>query len=548
MNFRLWRWLKGCRLDGLGKALLRLPGALLSLLELPIPEKEQFIRRVTTMERDIILPLKAAGVAMLLYSFYFSPWVGEKLGALDVAVEWTQYLLWFYIGANVLVAGLLLSIRRLRVGLAHWVVFATCLLDGLFLSTLTVLTGGYQSLLYWLFLGLIVRGAVSVPRATSQLALNFTVIACYVLAGLISIYIEQTLELESRATTAFQMPARQEAGGRGTELAGARKRWNGLPADVQQRGGRATVPAGVGERSSPPVVLRDYPDGLPDETSLLSTSLLSPTDPLLVRLLLLLLVAVCSYGVQVLFERQRRAAEEAREFAVRDAQLRSAGRFAAEFAHQIKNPLAIINNAAYSLHRALGNAGGEARAKVGMIQEEVQRADRIITEVMGYAQLTEGHVEKLNAVEQLDQAIERVFPRAAQYPVRVHRKYAPALPPLLMQRRHASEIFINLLQNAREALGERGGQVFVNARGREDAALEVVIRDTGPGIRPDRLGRVFEAYYTTKEKGTGLGLATVRQDVELYGGSVRVESELGKGAAFTLVFPSKALMRQTDTV
>ena len=68
------------------------------------------------------------------------------------------------------------------------------------------------------------------------------------------------------------------------------------------------------------------------------------------------------------------------------------------------------------------------------------------------------------------------------------------------------------------------------------------IRDDGPGIPPEKIGRIFEAYYTTKEKGTGLGLAIVKHNVELYGGTVRVESELGKGARFILMFPAKALM------
>jgi signal transduction histidine kinase len=69
------------------------------------------------------------------------------------------------------------------------------------------------------------------------------------------------------------------------------------------------------------------------------------------------------------------------------------------------------------------------------------------------------------------------------------------------------------------------------------------VSDNGPGIAPDSLERVFEAYYTTKEKGTGLGLAIVKHNVELYGGRVLVESVLGKGAKFTLIFPAKTLMK-----
>jgi signal transduction histidine kinase len=102
------------------------------------------------------------------------------------------------------------------------------------------------------------------------------------------------------------------------------------------------------------------------------------------------------------------------------------------------------------------------------------------------------------------------------------------------------EIFVNLLLNAREALNG-SGTVSITAKCHNDQAVEVTVADNGPGIPPDKMERIFEAYFTTKEKGTGLGLAIVKHNVELYGGTVQVESKLGKGAKFTLVFPAKSL-------
>jgi signal transduction histidine kinase len=112
-----------------------------------------------------------------------------------------------------------------------------------------------------------------------------------------------------------------------------------------------------------------------------------------------------------------------------------------------------------------------------------------------------------------------------------------------MQRRHLLDTLVNLLQNAREALGDKGGNIVVSAQCHADYSIEVTIRDDGPGIPPDKQEKIFEAYFTTKEKGTGLGLATAKHNVELYGGTVRVESALGKGARFTLVFPARALIK-----
>jgi signal transduction histidine kinase len=266
-------------------------------------------------------------------------------------------------------------------------------------------------------------------------------------------------------------------------------------------------------------------------------------EPFLLRLAVLLLTTVCCYGMQALLERQRLAAEEAEEFAAREGQLHSAGRLAAEFAHQIKNPLAVINNVAFSLQRSLRDGKTVSPQQVEIIQEEVARADQVITQIMGYAQLSEGHVEKLNVIEELNRALAQVFPPAVPTAIRIHREYGHGFSPLLMQRGHLSETFVNLLKNAREALGDKGN-VRVAAHCHDDHLIEISVRDDGPGIAPDKIERIFEAYYTTKERGTGLGLAIVKHNVELYGGHVRVESELGKGAEFTLTFPAKTLPKQ----
>jgi signal transduction histidine kinase len=337
------------------------------------------------------------------------------------------------------------------------------------------LTGGLDSILFWLFVGLIVRNAVSVPPGVSQLILNFAISLCYVLVGVLEVSVVNNLDAGMLRT--LDLTPHEKLG-----------------------------------------------------------------QPFVLRLVVLCLTAVSCYGVQVLLERQRLATEEAEEFDVRAGQLHSAGRLAAEFAHQIKNPLAIINNAVFSLQRTLNDGKTDVTQQIGIIQEEVSRADQIITQVMGYAQLTEGHVERLDVIQELDHAITQVFPSAVSTSICVHREYGPAFPSLLMQRRHLSEIFVNLLKNAREALGEKGN-VFVSADCRRNKLIEISVRDDGPGIPPDKIERVFEAYYTTKKGGTGLGLAIVRHNVELYGGVVRVESELGKGALFALVFPVKTFMK-----
>src|SRR5438876_852652 len=373
----------------------------IKLLEIPAPEAEQWIRRITVMEREIMLPIKLVGILMI-YSFYFTRWTGYAHTALEINVEAVEYFFWVYVGVNTVFAAFLLGMRRLPLALMQWVVFVMILGDGLFLSALTLVTGGYESILYWLFLGLIVRSAVSVPRATSQILLNATIILCYVLAGVIEISIARNLEEHVRANIAMQRMVRRAA-----EL--------GVPAGRTGSGAsRARVHTNLDNallatnrpRTLAPLV-EDWDE--PATWSLgLGTEPENAAEPLVVRLVLLILVTICAYGVQVLLERQRQAEEEAREFGLREGQLRSAGRLAAEFAHQIKNPLAIINNAVYSLQRALKQGKPGAPEQLRIIQEEIEHSDRIITQIMGYAQLSEGRVEKLDVVEELNLAISRV--------------------------------------------------------------------------------------------------------------------------------------------
>ena len=469
-------------------------------LELPAPELAQRLARFQAIERSIVLPLKTFAIAVILYSLHLSPWFGLPLGSFEITITTVNTLFAVYVVVNVFGAVVLVLSDRLPFSVVQWSVFALSLIDGVFVGALTLVSGGYDSPLFWLFVVLIVRNAASMPPLWSQLTLNLCVSACFAAAGFLAIGLNAQIE---------------------DELYG-----RPLP---QARSGINSI-----EQVRPPVRVFEDAQGV-------SLSREGETEAVIIRWLTLALAAVWLYALQVLMEKQRLALEEAREFNLRENQLRSAGRLAAEFAHQIKNPLTIVNNAAFSLDRALKSGKGDLRNHLKIIKEEVERADRIITQVMGYAELTEGRVEKLNLLTEIDRALAQVFPKGLATGISTNTDLKGPFPPMLMQRRHLSEVFVNLLQNAREALGGQG-RITLSGHVRRDLAVEITVADSGPGIPPDKLPRIFEAYFTTKSYGTGLGLAIVKNNVELYGGTVRVESELGKGTVFTLVFPAKAAL------
>jgi signal transduction histidine kinase len=450
--------------------LKRLP----ALFEIPAPDPNRARRRIEVMERNIMLPVKAVFIAIILSSFkYNSPWMVQLSDNLDVTVDTVQILFEFYMLLAMVLAVPVLAANRVPLALLQWSVVTSSLTDGLMLAGMTSITGALDSVLYWLFIGLILRNAVSVPPGFSQLFLNFAISLCYSLVAVLEFTIMTNLEEPTQR--ALDMTPREEL-----------------------------------------------------------------SELVILRMLVLWLVALTAYGVQAFLEKQRLAIEEASEFAAREGQLRSAGRLAAEFAHQIKNPLGVIRNAAHSLERSIRENKNSAALQVEIIQEEVTHADKVITQIMGYAQLSEGRVEKLDVAEKLNEAIEQVFPAAVPTLIWVEKKFTGPFPSLLMQRGHLSEIFVNLFQNAREALGDHG-TVTIIAVAHRDHTVEISVVDDGPGVPPDKVGRIFEAYFTTKEKGTGLGLAIVKHNAELYGGTVRVESALGKGAKFIVTFPAKSL-------
>src|SRR5258708_37401002 len=114
---------------------------LFTLFEIPAPDTPRLLRRIVMMERSIMLPAKAVFIGMILYSFDITPWVGLASSTLDVVVETVQYIFWFYILANAILAVILLSAERLPLAAVQWTVVTSSLVDGIFIAGMMVLTG-----------------------------------------------------------------------------------------------------------------------------------------------------------------------------------------------------------------------------------------------------------------------------------------------------------------------------------------------------------------------------------------------------------------------
>jgi len=503
----LWQWLKA------------FPG----LLSTPPPEPARQAERIVAVQRRFVMPVRIGVLAVALYFVFSSDWFNGPPSAQTILVQTLRSFFLLYFICNTIAAGFFFFWERFPPGLFQWLAFVLGLLDGLFMAGMILITDGSESIAFWIFPILVVLNAISIPLAMPQIVLNLVLCAFYIGASVLFADVGRYQIIQI-----WSVPAPHPQAETNSAAAQAHSPPH-TPAETNSAIAQAHSPSSHHSYhydSSPPQQ--------PDQDAL-------PPESFVLHIFVLLLLTFCCYGVQALAERQRRELEEAREFAVRESQLHSAGRLAAEFAHQIKNPLAVITNATYSLKRSLSENKDSAAQQIEIIQEEVARADRVVTQIMGYAELSEGRVEKLEVIPELERAVTQVFPSAVPTEIKVHRKYADYFPPLLMQRNHLAEIFVNLLSNARDALS-KGGNIFIKAACGPDYTTEISIRDDGPGIPRDKVTRIFEAYYTTKVKGSGLGLAIVKHNVDLYGGTVQVKSEAGKGAEFILTFPAKAIV------
>jgi signal transduction histidine kinase len=241
---------------------------------------------------------------------------------------------------------------------------------------------------------------------------------------------------------------------------------------------------------------------------------------------------------KLIAELEERVEQKTREV-LRADRLATLGGIAAGFAHEIGNSLNVIRGYAAVAERELP-ADHPNRGDVTAIRRETGRAAGLLERFLVFARARDhqAHAQPLGPV--LREAVEVVGPAAAEAKVERIVEIEPGLPEVVADAGLLRQAFLNLCVNAIHAMrGQGGGRLTATAR-RDGGLVLVEIRDTGPGLDDSTARRIFEPFFTTKAEGTGLGLAIVRQAAEAHGGTVEVESQPGRGAAFRLRLPAAA--------
>ncbi|MFZ3341899.1 MAG: ATP-binding protein [Terriglobales bacterium] len=235
-----------------------------------------------------------------------------------------------------------------------------------------------------------------------------------------------------------------------------------------------------------------------------------------------------------------RRLEHAQAEARRSERLAALGQLSAGLAHEIRNPLGVIKGSAEMLTQKLEASDELSRELAGYISTEVNRLSALVTEFLDFARPLHAQLQPGYVTGVLDRALEIVAFRWKGKAVSVERQYADGLPMVPLDESLCEQAFLNLVQNAYEAMEENGGTLRVEARmasvnGRE--GMQVILADTGPGIPDELREEIFNPFVTTKKTGVGLGLSIVSKIVDGHQGSIRVENAAEGGARFTLFFP-----------
>lgn len=230
------------------------------------------------------------------------------------------------------------------------------------------------------------------------------------------------------------------------------------------------------------------------------------------------------------------------------------GQLAAGVAHEIRNPLSIIGSSIYYLKEVLRNMpatgladqDGNIKGHLKIIQEEIHRCQRIITQLLGFSHRAKRELEECDLNKLIEDTLSLVGKEMEVNKIQV-LKALQSFPPVYLNTDDMKQVLLNLILNARDAM-PRGGTLRIATHRNSPNTVEVVISDTGNGIPQKELKKLFLPFYTTKEPGmgTGLGLYAVHSAIKRAKGSIKVDSAPGRGTTITITLPFPSATPDTN--
>jgi len=230
--------------------------------------------------------------------------------------------------------------------------------------------------------------------------------------------------------------------------------------------------------------------------------------------------------------------KKTRDLIIRQEKLAAIGTLSAGVAHEILNPLNIIGTITQVMQKT-ETPPDELKENLREIMTQIGRATKITDNLRMFSHRREPEIKPVDLHDLFDRTAQLIEHDLKLDNIRIERRYDPDLPAVQADDDQIAQVFLNLLNNAHQAMtGDNGDTITVKTRGFPDH-IEFRFSDNGPGIPAIALDHIFDPFFTTKDpgQGTGLGLSLVHSIMEKHGGSIEAESREGEGAAFTLTLP-----------
>ncbi len=217
--------------------------------------------------------------------------------------------------------------------------------------------------------------------------------------------------------------------------------------------------------------------------------------------------------------------------------LASIGQLAAGVAHEINNPLGVIQCYANLIAKSQKD-DAQLQSDVGVIQKHTDQCKNVVKALLNFARAAEPRRSVVQVTDCIEDVLSVLQLQIEKDEIVIQRQYDSDLPQIGIDSHQMRQVFMNLLINAHQAI-EKQGTIFISTRRSSEDCIEIAIRDTGSGIAGDNLEKIFDPFFTTKEsdQGTGLGLSVSYGIVKQHGGEILVHSTLGQGTVFTVVLP-----------